>query len=80
MSMNRTDKKYDLFKAKTKFNFAWNVGGGIEYQWCQNWAVDLGYRFTDLGQARVKDKAGYTGKTKADLRSHDVLLSMRYYF
>jgi len=80
MAMNRTDKKDDLFKAKTKYNFAWNIGAGIDYQWCQNMSFDLGYRFTDLGQARVKDTDGYTGKTKADLRSHDVLLSMRYYF
>jgi len=80
MAMNRTDKKDDLLKAKTKFDFAWNVGAGVEYQWCPNWALDLGYRFTDLGQARAKEKDGYTGKTKADLRSHDILLSMRYYF
>ena len=80
MALNRTDKKDDLFKAKTKFDFAWNIGAGIDYQWCENMSFDLGYRFTDLGQARVKDKEGYTGKTKADLRSHDILLSMRYYF
>ena len=80
MAMHRTDKKDDLFKGKTKFDLAWNVGGGIEYQWCKDWSLDLGYRFTDLGQARVKDKAGYDGKTKADIRSHDILLSMRYYF
>ncbi|MBO7483643.1 MAG: porin family protein [Alphaproteobacteria bacterium] len=80
MSLNRTDKKSDLFKAKTKFSFAWNVGAGVDYKLCENWSLDLGYRFTDLGQARVKDVDGYTGKTKADLRSHDVLLSARYYF
>ena len=80
MSLNRTDKKADAFKSKTKAGFAWNVGAGIDYQWCSNWSLDLGYRFTDLGQARAKRVDGYVGKTKADLRSHDVLLSMRYYF
>ena len=80
MAMHRTDKKSDAFKSKTKFDFAWNIGAGIDYQWCQDWSLDLGYRYSDLGQARVKDVDGYTGKTKADIQSHDILLSLRYYF
>ena len=80
MSVNRTDKKDGLYKGETKYNFAWNVGGGIDYKFCQNWSMDLGYRFTDLGTTKVKAIDDYTGKTKADLRSHDILLSARYYF
>ena len=80
MAMHKTDDKADSFDGKTKFDFAWNLGAGIDYHWCPNVSFDLGYRYSDLGQAKVKASEGYTGKTEADVRSHDILLSMRYYF
>ena len=79
MAWNVTD---DMPQAKgaTKSNFAWNIGAGIEHMFTDCMSIDLGYRYTDLGQARVKSRAGYTGKSKEDMRSHDVKLTARYYF
>lgn len=79
MSLNKTDGLRDA-KGATKTNFAWTVGLGAEYMVTDCMSLDLGYRYTDLGQARVKARTGYTGKSKQDLRSNDIKLTARYYF
>lgn len=79
MSWNKTDSMPHAGGA-TKSNFAWTAGGGFEYQMRPCISLDLGYRYTDLGKARVRERLGFTGKTKQDMRSHDVVLTMRYYF
>ncbi|MDR2901935.1 MAG: outer membrane beta-barrel protein [Lactobacillales bacterium] len=79
MSFNKTDSDTGV-GGKTKSNFAWNVGAGVDYKINRCWTVDLGYRYSDLGEGRVKADAGYTGKTKEDLRSHDIKLGLRYNF
>lgn len=79
MSWNKTDSMPDA-KGATKSNFAWTAGGGIEYMVNRCLSFDVGYRYTDLGQARVKARDGYTGKSKQDMRSNDVKLTARYYF
>jgi opacity protein-like surface antigen len=35
-------------------NFAWNVGLGVGYQITPNVALDVGYRYVDLGKASTK--------------------------
>lgn len=79
MAFNKTDSTSET-KGKRKSNFAWNVGAGVEYKLTPCLIMDLGYRYSDLGQARVQYREGFTGKTKADMRSHDVKLGLRYYF
>jgi len=66
-------------KGDSKVSFAWTLGAGIGYRLSRCWDLDLGYRFADLGEARAKFKDG-SGRIKRDVRSHDVLLSARYYF
>lgn len=79
MAWNKTDNMPDA-KGATKSNFAWNVGAGIEHMFTDCMSLDIGYRYTDLGEARIKSRAGFTGKSKEDMRSHDVKLTARYYF
>lgn len=67
-------------RADSKFDFAWNVGAGVEYMVSKCMALDLGYRYTDLGDGEVKPNAGYTGKKSTSLTSHDVKLTARYMF
>ena len=78
-SYNHADSTLNA-KAKGKFDFAWNVGAGIEYMMNDCWALDLGYRYTDLGEARVKAQNGFTGHRGEDLTSHDIKLTARYLF
>ncbi len=78
MSYNNVDST-SITKSDGKMNFAWTLGAGIDYRLNKCWSMDLGYRYVDLGEASAKLKDG-TGKAKTDMRSHDILLSARYYF
>lgn len=81
MAYNKTDSITGA-KGKGRFNFAWNIGAGVDYMINDCWTLDLGYRYSDLGTGRVSARTGegYDGKTKQDIRSHDVKLSARYHF
>ena len=79
MAWNKTDSITNA-KGKTKSNFAWTVGAGIDYYINDCWSLDLGYRYTDLGTARVKGNDQFVGQSKEDVRSNDIKLSARYYF
>ncbi|MBE6445813.1 MAG: porin family protein [Alphaproteobacteria bacterium] len=78
MSYNKTDSNSHT-KGDDKMEFAWTLGAGFDYRLNDCWSLDLGYRYVDLGEGRSKLKA--TGEhVKDNIRSHDVLLSARYYF
>lgn len=78
MAWNKVDStRYT--KGDTKMSFAWTAGAGIGYRLSDCWGLDLGYRYADLGEGRSKFKDG-SGRLKEDVKSHDVLLSARYYF
>ncbi len=79
ISINRTSSD-DLAGGKTKTSFAWTTGLGIEYAMSPCMTMDLGYRYTNLGQAKINGKTGYVGKTKSDVTSNDVKLTARFHF
>lgn len=54
-------------------NWAWNVGAGIAYDFDENWAVDLGYRFLDFGKVHNRN---YTGH----VYNHEIMMGLRYTF
>ena len=72
-------KNTGLTKGDDKLEFAWTAGAGVNYRLNDCWSLDLGYRFSDLGEGRSKLKDG-EGRIKKDIKSHDILLSARYYF
>jgi len=78
MSYNKV-KNTSLTKGDSKTSFAWTAGGGVAYRLNDCWSLDLGYRFSDLGEGRSKLKDA-TKRFRKDIKSHDVLLSARYYF
>ena len=75
-------------------NFGYNLGAGLVYDLTQNIALDLGYRYTDLGKVILNtnnmvdasavrgpaDLMGGTSVIKTSLNSHEVLLGMKYTF
>ena len=75
---NKADNT-SITKGDDKISFAWTLGAGIGYRLSECWGLDLGYRFVDLGEARAKFKDG-SGRIKRDVKSHDLMLSARYYF
>lgn len=64
-------------EAKSVYNLAWQVMGGIAYDINSNWTVDAGYRYADLG--RVRKNFGNEVK-KVSARDHEILLGVRYTF
>lgn len=79
MAWNKTDDIHNA-SGKTKFNFAWAVGAGFDYYLNRCWSFDLGYRFTDLGKAKVRGNNEYLGKSQQSIRANDIKLTARYYF
>lgn len=78
MSFNKTDSNAHV-KGDDKMEFAWTLGAGVNYRLSKCWGLDLGYRYVDLGEGRSKLKES-GDHVKDNIRSHDVLLSARYYF
>lgn len=68
----------------TETNFAWAVYGGLAYEVNQSVTLDLGYRYTDLGDARsgtvtaYDNSSSYASVNIDDITSHDVMLGVRW--
>jgi len=58
-------------------DLAWTIGLGCNYSINDNWSLDLGYRFLDVGKAEVKEDAL---KVSADTYFHETTLGIRYTF
>lgn len=65
-------------------NFAWALYAGISYDVTPQFTLDLGYRYTDLGDAKTGRATAYDGSSSysgleiRDIVSHDLLFSARY--
>ena len=66
-------------------NFAWNIGAGVAYNVNENIAVDLGYRYLNLGS--VSSSGGYStfaGHANWDADNyaynHEIALGVRFTF
>jgi OmpA-OmpF porin, OOP family len=70
----------------TTTHFAWGIGAGVGYPINQNWTLDLGYKYLDLGEMRsgatLNRPIGALTVTpiKADLQVHTIMLGIRYTF
>ncbi len=70
---------HENFKGDGRSDFAWNIGAGMTYDINDCWAMDVGYRYVDLGQARAKDRT--TGASiSEDVQYNDIRLSLIYQF
>ena len=66
---------------KSTYSLAWQVMGGIAYEFNSHWAVDLGYRYADYG--RIRKNEGFRGGnvvSKVTARDHEIMLGARYTF
>jgi opacity protein-like surface antigen len=71
----------------SKWQFAWAAYAGLSYQLSPNVAVELAYRYIDLGDARSGDVIAFDGTSTINnpqefhgLTSHDVKLGLRINF
>jgi len=70
----------DETREDSRDNFAWSVQAGMVYRLADDWRIELGYRYIDLGEV---DGGAFTTGTLIsadDYTSHDVLFSVIYRF
>lgn len=70
----------------SKWNFAWALHAGVSYKVSKNFAVELSYRYLDMGKATTGSWVAYDfsetlpGSTADRLTSHDIRLGLRMNF
>jgi opacity protein-like surface antigen len=62
-----------------RYNFAWALMAGMNYQFLRNLNVDLGYRFLDQGAAETATDASGSLMLK-NLRSHELRIGLRWMY
>jgi len=63
----------------TQTNFAWNVGAGIAYKFTKNIALDVGYRYAQFGDAKLKFPPTPI-EAKHKVSAHEVMAGLRFTF
>ena len=58
-------------------DFAWQVGGGVNYRLRERLVLDVGYRYLDLGEADIELDGGASGNYTLDVTAHELLLQFR---
>jgi len=65
------------------WRLAWSLGAGVSYAVAANIAVDLSYRYVDLGRVGWRNHApstGDDGRLDADMAANEITLGLRYTF
>jgi len=60
----------------SRWNFAWNLGGGLAWSINENLALDIGYRYMDLGKAETVID-GSSNAHNFSLTAHEIGLGLR---
>ncbi len=77
------EKTSPQFSNKTKLNFSYSLGTGVDYIFTKNLWGSLGYRYDHLGWIKTGDsnREFFTGdKLKDTIQGHTIILSLRYLF
>ena len=74
------------FNRSTQNNLTYAVGAGVSYAPAKQWAVDLGYRYVDMGQVHsgwnaFPNASGLQDEQmKANLAANEIYLGVRFLF
>lgn len=62
------------------WNFAWNVGAGVAYHINDAVALDLGYRYVDLGtvETGTTTVSNFLGSSSVDYTAHEMSIGLRF--
>lgn len=81
-NMGRNGSSGSARLSDTSWNFAWNVGGGVAWHINENVALDIGYRYMDLGKSDAGSfniyHLDYSGSPKVDYTAHEVSVGLRF--
>ena len=78
--INGTGPATSVSVSNNNWDFAWNIGGGAVYQFNDTMALDVGYRYFDLGTAEPGkvNTADYKGSPKVDYTAHELSVGVRF--
>jgi len=65
-------------KGKTNTSFVWNVGAGVKYNLNRNFALDLSYRYIDLGSIKTDNLDANTHGGKQKIKGHQAMIYIIY--
>lgn len=71
------------YPSGNKWNFSWALMAGAAYEIDENWTVDAGYRYLNIGEVQTKSFASngeVTGIKYENLAAHEVRVGLRYEF
>jgi opacity protein-like surface antigen len=79
-STTRIEHHATVSTSSNSWNFAYNVGAGVSYAVSEQLALDLGYRYYDLGSASPGASAvdGITPGGSVDVTAHELSLALRF--
>ncbi len=60
------------------YDLAWALMGGVAVDIGGGFQVDAGYRYVNLGEARIRSAASDTTTRSKDIEAHEVRLGLRY--
>ena len=72
-------------RGRKQNNFIWNAGVGLQYKFTDNFALDLSYKYVDLGYIKTDDAKTGSRTTdifrieKQKLKGHQGLSTLSYY-
>ncbi|MGQ7794175.1 outer membrane protein [Faunimonas sp. B44] len=72
-------KRGEIPGTASKWNLAWAVMAGVGIEFSPNVALDVGYRYLDLGSGESPVLQGLTSRIKyEDLTAHELRVGLRY--
>jgi opacity protein-like surface antigen len=83
ITSNNGDGSVDDWGDGDDWSFAWALMAGVAYEFSPSLAVDVGYRYIDMGEVSsdtIASGAGDGDFTYDDLQAHEVRVGMRYMF
>jgi opacity protein-like surface antigen len=77
-SLKRRDDAVGDGKERT--NFIWNIGAGAMFKPNKNLALDIGYKYMNLGHTKTSDRAATEKGGRQRISGHQIMGSLIYNF
>ncbi|MEP3276979.1 MAG: outer membrane protein [Stappiaceae bacterium] len=71
------------YDGDSQANFAWALMAGAAYEVNQNWSIDAGYRYFNIGDAKTEVVPAGNGNSRInyeDIQAHELRVGVRYNF
>ena len=73
----------ERYNGRTQGSLAWQLTAGTAYKITKDWAIDVYYRYSDLGKVKTQDNAANANINDpaiAKMNNHEIMFGVRYTF